>query len=249
MNMSDTDDPILTTTAAARLLGVATSTVQMWMESGAIASWKTPGGHRRTRLSAIDRLLERTPGGSAATVGQAVEAALSPVSPAEFQPHQAPGYPVDRGEAARLAALETSRLVDTAAEARFDRIVRLAAQVTGSPIALVSLLTSTRQWFKARVGIEAQETPREWAFCSHAVLAGEPFVVEDAAADPRFRDNPLVQGDPKIRFYAGVPLRDSAGLALGTLCVIDREPRKLRGAELQALIDLADIASEEMAKG
>jgi GAF domain-containing protein len=126
--------------------------------------------------------------------------------------------------------------------------VRLAAQVTGSPIALVSLLTSTRQWFKARVGLEAQETPREWAFCSHAILAGESFVVEDAAADPRFRDNPLVQGDPKIRFYAGVPLRDLAGKALGTLCVIDREPRRLRGAELQALIDLADIASEEFGR-
>ncbi|WP_338766450.1 GAF domain-containing protein [Massilia sp. METH4] len=245
--MSNEEDPILTTTAAARLLGVATSTVQMWMESGAIASWKTPGGHRRTRLSAIARLLDQAPGNPPATVGQAVEAALSPVSP-EFQPDPAPGYPVGREEAERLAALAASQLVDTASENRFDRIVRLAAQVTGSPIALVSLLTSTRQWFKARVGLEAQETPREWAFCSHAVLAGDVFVVEDAAADPRFRENPLVQGDPKIRFYAGVPVRDAAGQALGTLCVIDREPRKLRGTELQALKDLADIASEEVRK-
>lgn len=249
--MIDTEDPILTTTAAARLLGVATSTVQIWMESGAIASWKTPGGHRRTHLSAIQGLMERLPGQPAATVGQAVEAALSPASPllpAEFSPHRAPGYPVGSDEATRLVALSASGLVDTPPEARFDRIVRLAAQVTGSPIALVSLLTSTRQWFKARVGVDAQETPREWAFCSHAVLGSEPFVVEDAAADPRFRDNPLVQGDPKIRFYAGVPLRDRGGLALGTLCVIDREPRKLRSAELQALIDLADIASEEVAR-
>jgi excisionase family DNA binding protein len=249
--MSNEEDPILTTTAAARLLGVATSTVQMWMESGAIASWKTPGGHRRTRLSSIEKLLENAPGQPSATVGQAVEAALSPVSPAppaEFTPRVAPDYPVDRNEAARLAALAASQLIDTPPEARFDRIVRLAAQVTGSPIALVSLLTSTRQWFKARVGLEAQETPREWAFCSHAVLAADVFVVEDAATDPRFRDNPLVQGDPKIRFYAGVPVRDDAGRALGTLCVIDREPRKLRGAELQALVDLADIASEEVRK-
>jgi GAF domain-containing protein len=177
-----------------------------------------------------------------------VEAALSHVSPAEFTPQPDPHYPVGRDEATRLAALADSGLLDTPAEARFDRVVRLAAQVTGSPIALVSLLTSTRQWFKARVGLEAQETPREWAFCSHAVLAGGTFVVEDAAADPRFRDNPLVQGDPKIRFYAGVPLHDGSGQTLGTLCVIDREPRKLRGAELQALIDLADIASEEIAK-
>jgi len=246
--MRNDDDPILTTTAAARLLGVATSTVQMWMESGAIASWKTPGGHRRTRLSAIQGLMAAPSGQASATVGQAIEAALSPVSPGEFAPLPAPGYPVGRDEATRLVALSASGLIDTPPEARFDRIVRLAAQVTGSPIALVSLLTSTRQWFKARVGVEAQETPREWAFCSHAILAGESFVVEDAAADPRFRDNPLVQGDPKIRFYAGVPLRDGAGKALGTLCVIDREPRRLRGAELQALIDLADIASEELAK-
>ncbi|MBB3220924.1 GAF domain-containing protein [Pseudoduganella umbonata] len=246
--MSNDEDPILTTTAAARLLGVATSTVQMWMESGAIASWKTPGGHRRTHLSAIQGLMESPPGQASATLGQAIEAALSPVSPDEFAPREEPGYPVARDEATRLVALSASGLVDTPAEARFDRIVRLAAHVTGSPIALVSLLTSTRQWFKARVGLEAQETPREWAFCSHAVIDGNPFVVEDAAADPRFRDNPLVQGDPKIRFYAGVPLRDRGGQALGTLCVIDREPRRLRGAELQALIDLADIASEEIAK-
>lgn len=246
--MNDEDDPILTTTAAARLLGVATSTVQMWMESGAIASWKTPGGHRRTHLSSIEKLMEHAPGQPGATVGQAVEAALSPVSPAEFQPHPAPAYPVGRDEATRLVALASSGLIDTPAEARFDRIVRLAAQATGSPIALVSLLTSARQWFKARVGLEAQETPREWAFCSHAVLAEGAFVVEDAAADPRFRDNPLVQGAPWIRFYAGVPVRDSAGNALGTLCVIDREPRKLRNTELQALLDLADIASGEVAR-
>jgi excisionase family DNA binding protein len=247
--MNDTEDPILTTTAAARLLGVATSTIQMWMESGAIASWKTPGGHRRTHLSAIERLMEGAPGQPSATVGQAIEAVLSPVSSAEFQPHPAPDYPVGRDEATRLVALAASGLIDTPAEVRFDRIVRLAAQVTGSPIALVSLLTSTRQWFKARVGIEARETPREWAFCSHAVLAPEAFVIEDAAADPRFRDNPLVQGEPRIRFYAGVPVRDRSGQALGTLCVIDREPRKLRTAELRALIDLADIASDEVGKG
>ncbi|QGZ39473.1 excisionase family DNA binding protein [Pseudoduganella flava] len=244
--MSTVEDPILTTTAAARLLGVATSTVQMWMESGAIASWKTPGGHRRTRLSHIQRLMERAPAQPNATIGQAVEAAMSPVSPTEFQARAAPDYPVGKDEATRLVALASSGLIDTPQEERFDRIVRLAALVTGSPIALVSLLTSTRQWFKARVGLDAEETPREWAFCSHAVLGDEPFVVEDAAADPRFRDNPLVQGDPRIRFYAGVPVRDADGYALGTLCVIDREPRRLRATELQALLDLAAIASEEV---
>jgi len=233
--MRDSDN-ILTTTAAARLLGVATSTVQMWMESGALASWKTPGGHRRTHRADVDRLLARLPGRAA-------------IPTEEFTPRPQPGYPVGRDEAGRLLALAAAGLVDTPAEPRFDRIVRLAAQVTGSPIALVSLLTSTRQWFKARVGLAAQETPREWAFCSHAVLHDAPFVVEDAAADPRFRDNPLVQEEPRIRFYAGVPLRDRAGEALGTLCVIDREPRKLRAAELQALMDLAAIAADEIGAG
>ncbi|AXA94904.1 excisionase [Massilia sp. YMA4] len=216
------------------------------MESGAIESWKTPGGHRRTRLSRIARLMAPAAAPRTATVGQAVEAALSAVSPAEFRPQEAPSYPVADSEATRLVALAASGLVDSPPEARFDRIVRLASAVTGSPIALISLLTAQRQWFKARVGLAAQETPREWAFCSHAIMQDETFVVEDTSADARFRDNPLVQGDPHIRFYAGVPLRDKAGNALGTLCVIDREPRKLRATELQGLLDLAAIAMEEL---
>ena len=242
--MSNSEDPILTTTDAARLLGVATSTAQMWMESGAIVSWKTPGGHRRTRLSNVQGLIRGAQPVPGAASDQAEDGALTLVAPTEFEPAESPGYPVGKDEPERLSALAASRLVDTQADDRFNRIVRLASLATGSPIALVSLLTSTRQWFKARVGLDAESTPREWAFCSHAVLSEAPFIVEDAARDPRFRNNPLVQGDPQIRFYAGVPVRDKDGYALGTLCVIDREPRKLRGTELQALQDLADIASE-----
>jgi excisionase family DNA binding protein len=232
------DDPVMTTSEVARLLGVATSTVQIWMESGAIESWKTPGGHRRTRLSLVQGLMQ----------GKDDGAQLRPAASndKEFLPLAAPNYPVSDEERARLAAVGASGLVDTDEEARFDRIVRLAAMVTGSPIAMVSLLTSTRQWFKARVGLAPRETPRDWAFCSHAVLQDELFVVEDALGDARFRDNPLVQQDPHIRFYAGVPLRDRSGNALGTLCVIDREPRRLRAAETQALLDLAAIASAEI---
>jgi excisionase family DNA binding protein len=233
-----TDDPVMTTSEVARLLGVATSTVQIWMESGAIESWKTPGGHRRTRLSLVQGLMRGKDGG----------AQLRPVASndKEFLPAEAPNYPVSDDEDARLAAVGASGLVDTDEEARFDRIVRLAAMVTGSPVALISLLTSTRQWFKAKVGVEPRETSRDWAFCSHAVLQDELFVVEDALGDERFRDNPLVQQDPHIRFYAGVPLRDRSGQPLGTLCVIDREPRRLRAAESQALLDLAAIASAEI---
>jgi len=244
--MNTTEDPILTTTAAARLLGVATSTVQMWMEAQTIVSWKTPGGHRRTRLSDINYFMQRIRAVPDATSSRTAEVALTLDSNGEYQAALSPRYPVNDNEPKRLMALAKSGLVDTPREDRFDRIVRLASLATGSPIALVSLLTSTRQWFKARVGLETQETPREWAFCSHALLNDQPFVVEDAATDPRFRDNPLVQGEPRIRFYAGVPVRDSEGHALGTLCVIDREPRKLRATELQALLDLASIASDEV---
>jgi len=233
-----TDDPVMTTSEVARLLGVATSTVQIWMESGAIESWKTPGGHRRTRLSLVQGLMNGKDDGAQ------LRAVAS--NDKEFLPAVTPSYPVSDDEGVRLAALAASGLVDTDEEARFDRIVRLATMVTGSPIALISLLTSSRQWFKARVGLAPRETPRDWAFCSHAVLQDELFVVEDALGDERFRDNPLVQQDPHIRFYAGVPLRDRSGQPLGTLCVIDREPRRLRAAEAQALLDLAAIASTEI---
>jgi excisionase family DNA binding protein len=236
------EDPILTTSAAARLLGVATSTVQLWMESGAIASWKTPGGHRRTRQSTIAAMLERTGPLSGSLSGDMGPPATNDP---EFVLSGDERYPRGVEEARRLATLAASGMVDSAPDERFNRIVRLAATVTASPIALVSLLTARRQWFKARVGLEPQETPREWAFCSHAILHDAPFMVEDAATDERFRDNPLVLADPRIRFYAGVPLRDRSGMAMGTLCVIDREPRRLRAAELQALCDLADIASSE----
>jgi excisionase family DNA binding protein len=234
------DDPILTTSEVARLLGVATSTVQIWMESGAIHSWKTPGGHRRTRLSLIQGLMHGD------DTGRHVP---SPSNDPEYQPALDAAYPVTGNERARLAALAATGLVDSAGEPRFDRLARLASMVTGSPIALISLLTSTRQWFKARVGLPVQETPRDWAFCSHAIMQNELFVVEDALSDERFRDNPLVLQDPHIRFYAGVPLRDKSGQPLGTLCVIDREPRRLRAAEVQGLLDLADIASAEIQAG
>jgi excisionase family DNA binding protein len=236
------EDPILTTSAAARMLGVATSTVQLWMESGAIPSWKTPGGHRRTRQSTIQAMLERAGPLSGALSGET--AVQVPTDP-EFILQGGETFPVTTGEAHRLAVLAASRLVDSPQEERFNRIVRLAATVTGSPIALVSLLTARRQWFKARIGLGPQETPREWAFCSHAILQDAPFMVEDTSTDERFRDNPLVLAEPHIRFYAGVPLRDRSGLPMGTLCVIDREPRRLRASEMQALCDLAEIASTE----
>lgn len=141
-------------------------------------------------------------------------------------------------ESARLRALTRYDLLDTPAEAIFDDIARLASAIACTPIALMSLVDSKRQWFKARVGLNVSETGRDIAFCAHAINGFEPFIIDDAYNDPRFRNNPLVVGEPKIRFYAGFPIRSSDGHALGTLCVIDREPRKLSNETIVLLSKL-----------
>ncbi|WP_082448189.1 GAF domain-containing protein [Xylophilus sp. Leaf220] len=143
-------------------------------------------------------------------------------------------------EALRLDALARLHVMDTLPEEEFDDIVTLASQICGTPIGLVSLVDGERQWFKARVGLEAQQTPREQAFCGHAIEAAEPLmVVEDATLDPRFADNPLVLGGPGIRFYAGAPVRSPEGYPLGTVCVIDTVPRTLTPEQARALQALA----------
>lgn len=128
-------------------------------------------------------------------------------------------------ERERLAALAEYEVIDTPAEPAFDKIVRAAAEGTGCPTALISLLDEDRQWFKARCGLDVGETPRDQAFCEHALRADAPLIVTDATADDRFRDNPLVTGPLGIRFYAGFPLRTPTGAILGTLCVLGYEPR------------------------
>lgn len=235
MNTTDTIDPILTTREAATLLGVAVSTAQAWMEGGALPAWKTPGGHRRVRKSAVLCLMQER---------AAQATALLP----EYLPPQAPDFPVPANEARRLAALAASHLMDTPPEESFDRLTWLATHATGCPMALVTLLSAQRQWFKSRQGVEAEETPRALAFCNHALVDDAPFVVEDASCDPRFADHPMVTGAPFIRFYAGYPVRDANGLALGALCVLDREPRRLREREMRALRELAAIASTEISR-
>ena len=227
------DDPILTTREAAHMLGVAVSTAQLWMESGALRAWKTPGGHRRVRLSAV-RQLQAQQGAAGMAPGRPAAAGLTSLpAPAEAAPQD-------------FDALSGHDLLGTPPEEVFDRLARLAAQVTDCPIALMTVLAGQRQWFKARVGLDLQETPREWAFCNRAVASGATFVVGDAATDARFAANPLVTRAPHVRFYAGVPLEDAQGRRFGTLCVLDREPRRLRERELRALRELATIASEEI---
>ncbi|MGI9271045.1 MAG: sensor domain-containing diguanylate cyclase [Woeseiaceae bacterium] len=156
-----------------------------------------------------------------------------------------PPVPVD--ELLRLETLRNLKILDTDPEERFDRVTRLAQRIFGTPIALVSLVDSDRQWFKSSQGLEATETPRDISFCGHAILEDETMVVEDALTDKRFEDNPLVSEHPNIRFYAGYPISAPDGNKIGTLCIIDSEPRTLSDEDLQTLQELGQIVEEEIA--
>lgn len=147
--------------------------------------------------------------------------------------------PVPKRENERLALLRSYGILDTDPEEEFDAITRAAAHVCGTPIAFISLVDQTRQWFKSKIGLEASETPRDISFCAHSLDQSEPLVVQDAQKDPRFSDTLLVTSDPGVRFYCGIPLRND-GLGLGSLCVVDVVPRTLTAEQMETLKVLSD---------
>jgi GAF domain-containing protein len=143
--------------------------------------------------------------------------------------------PLPENEVERLSALRESEILDTQAEKVFDDLTRLAVYICKTPMALITLLDSDRQWFKSRINVSESETSRDISFCAHAILQTDTFIVPNALEDNRFNDNPMVTSEPHIRFYAGAPLTTIDGYKLGTLCVIDKVPRILSDGQLTAL--------------
>ena len=151
-------------------------------------------------------------------------------------------------EAARVAALNRYAILDTEPEQSFDDLVTLASYVCKTPMAFLSLVDDHRQWFKSKVGVEIRETPLDSSICAHAIQEGKEdlFIVPDTLQDPRFKENAMVVHEPCIRFYAGAPLIDDDGFALGTLCVVDRHPRELDQEQMEALRSLRRLAVGQM---
>lgn len=154
--------------------------------------------------------------------------------------------PSPASEAARVAALDRYAILDSEPEEAFDDLVTLAAHICRTPMAMLSLVDDHRQWFKSKVGVQVREMPREISICTHAIQQNDLYIIPDTQQDARFRENPLVVGEPHVRFYAGAPLINEEGFALGTLCVVDREPRQLDDEQKEALSALSRLALKQM---
>jgi GAF domain-containing protein len=149
-------------------------------------------------------------------------------------------------EAARVAALNRYAILDTEPEQSFDDLVILAAHICQTPMAMLSLVDDHRQWFKSKYGVQVPETSKEVSICAHAIQQRDLFIVPDTMQDARFRENPLVTGEPHVRFYAGAPLINEDGFALGTLCVLDNQPRQLDEEQKEAVNALGRLALRQM---
>lgn len=226
-------DPALTSREAAKMLGVSITTAQMWMETGLLASWKTPGGHRRTRLSSVQSLLGSgrvKPSGDAAAP-----------APGEVAPFARP-----EATAADTALLIAQAMQGKQAEARFQRLLWLASALLKLPIALLTSVSGEFQIVHAAHGLNLAATPSSWAFFDYAQSEDDMFMVSDTSQDPRLANHPMVTAAPFVRFYAGFRLM-YRGQAFGSLCLMDTEPRLLRAHEKRAMRELAALASDMLA--
>jgi GAF domain-containing protein len=164
----------------------------------------------------------------------------------EIRGRERPLMLMPANEDGRVAALQKYAILDSEPEQAFDDLTLLASYICRTPIALISLIDESRQWFKSRVGITISETPRDIAFCSTAILSSEVMIVPDTLKDDRFRNHPLVVSEPNIRFYAGAPLITEEGFALGTLCVVDRIPREFSPEQREALKALSRMVLAQL---
>jgi GAF domain-containing protein len=164
----------------------------------------------------------------------------------EIRGRERPLMLMPANEEGRVAALQKYAILDSEPEQAFDDLTLLASYICRTPIALISLIDESRQWFKSRVGITVSETPRDIAFCSTAILSSEVMIVPDTLKDDRFRNHPLVVSEPNIRFYAGAPLITEEGFALGTLCVVDRIPREFSPEQREALKALSRMVLAQL---
>jgi len=166
-----------------------------------------------------------------------------------LSPEEAMQPKIPLQEADRMAAVRETALLDTPPEERFDRITRRAQEKFGVPVSYVALVDDDRQWFKSKQGLEADETPRDIAFCAHAINEENPLVIPDSSLDPRFSENPLATGQENVRFYAGVPLRSPQGQAVGTFCIVDHQPRELSPEDLASLKEMGREIEAEIWSG
>ncbi|WP_347558911.1 GAF domain-containing protein [Robbsia sp. KACC 23696] len=209
----------------------------------------------RSELGATDRILLLAPDTDTAAFLSSVHVrlggpsganALMPLTDCAATPCETTTFITPANEANRMLAVHRSGLAGAGPEKTFDDLTRLAGQTLQAPICLLSILTSDQQWFKSHWGLDATQTPRAWSFCNHTIQGDEIFVVEDAASDERFKSNPLVVGQPNIRFYAGFPVKDLDGFPLGALCVIDRKPRSIRPPQVEALRTIATAVEDKI---